>query len=181
MANVLVPIADGSEEMEAVIIVDVLRRAKWNVVTAGVTGKTITASRGVCMVADEVWSDVSPQDYDVLLLPGGVGGTQAMAADESLLEAVRAFAEDGRLIGAICAAPLVLQAAGVLQGRRATCHPSVAGDLTVPEVLSERVVVDGRIVTSQGPGTAFEFALKILELVDGPEAARSVAAGLVLA
>jgi len=180
MANVLVPIADGSEEMEAVIIVDVLRRAKWTVTVAGVTGTQITASRGVRLVADVSWNDTDPQDYDVLVLPGGAGGTDAMARDERLLEALRGFVRKGKLVGAICAAPLVLQAAGVLDGKRATCHPGVAGELTVTRRAPERVVVDGRMVTSQGPGTAFEFALKILEMVDGAEAAQSVAAGLVL-
>lgn len=178
MANVLVPIADGSEEIEAVVIVDVLRRAEWRVVVAGITDGTVTASRGVRLVPDVAWRDVTPDDYDILLLPGGGGGTDIMAGDERLLDAIRSFARGGKLIGAICAAPLVLQKAGVLDGRRATCHPAVAADLTVPEVVSERVVVDRRIVTSRGPGTAFDFALRILEIVDGEEAAQSVAGGL---
>lgn len=179
MTRALVPLADGCEEMEAVIIIDVLRRAKWDVVAAGVTGPVITASRGVSLVPDVAWSDIVPDSFDVLVLPGGGPGTDNLKACHTVLDAVRSFVAKDKLVGAICAGPLVLQAAGVLANRRATCHPSVR-DKLVTDSRDDRVVVDGNLVTSQAPGTAFEFSLTLVRLVDGEAAAEAVAAGLVL-
>ncbi len=180
MRNALVPLADGVEEMEAVIVVDVLRRARWNVTVAAVGPLTVTASRGVRLVGDTEWAAVDPAAFDVLVLPGGMGGTQVLCRDERVLETVRCFVESERLVGAICAGPLVLQAAGVLDGRRATCHPGVRGQLRCTAALPDRVVRDGVIVTSQGPGTTFEFALALIAATDGAALARSVADGLLL-
>lgn len=180
MTRALVPLADGTEEMEATIIIDVLRRAGWQVVAAGVTGTTIEASRGVRLLADEDWHAVDPSDFDVLVIPGGAAGTEALSGNESLLETIRCFAESNRLVAAVCAGPLVLQAAGVVAGKRITCHPGVADQLTDTARVDERVVVDGRIITSQGPGTAMEFALAIIAAIDGPEAAKAVRPGLIL-
>ena len=181
MARVLIPLADGVEEMEAVILIDVLRRATWEVVSAGIAGRTVRASRGVVLVADAEWHAVDPMEFDVLAVPGGAAGADALSREQSVLEAVRCFAESGRLLAAICAGPLVLQAAGVLDGRRATCHPGVAARLTVTPRSAVRVVSDGNVVTSQGPGTAMELALALIARTDGAEAARAVAEGLVLA
>ena len=181
MARVLVPLADGVEELEAVTLIDVLRRAKWEVVSAGLAGPSVRASRGVVLVPDADWHAVDPMTFDVLAIPGGAAGADALSRDEGVLEAVRCFAESGRLLAAICAGPLVLQAAGVLDGRRATCHPGVASRLTVTARLPERVVTDGNIVTSQGPGTAMELARALIARGDGADAARAVAEGLVLA
>lgn len=180
MAKALVLLADGTEEMEAVITIDTLRRARWDVVAAGVTGTTITASRGVKIVCDTTLEAVKHAPFDVLVLPGGAVGTQTMAGHAGVLSLVRTFMADGRTVAAICAAPLVLQAAGVLAGRRATCHPAVREDLTETEPLHDRVVIDGKLITSQGPGTTFEFALAIIASIDGEAAAKSVKTGLVL-
>jgi 4-methyl-5(b-hydroxyethyl)-thiazole monophosphate biosynthesis len=180
MAKVLVPLAHGAEEMEAVIIVDVFRRAGWNAVLAATAGRTVEASRGVKIVADAGWDDVQLDSFDLLVLPGGNGGTESLRADSRVLDAIRAFEAAGKLVCAICAGPLVLQEAGVLAGRKATCHPGARSELTVPDISDERVVIDRGIVTSQAPGTAFEFALAIVRLVDGAEVAEKVAAGLVL-
>lgn len=179
MKRALVPIAEGVEEMEAVIVVDVLRRAKWQVVMAAVSPQPIRASRGVRLLADCDWPDVNPAEFDVLILPGGAGGTAILAATPSVLDAVRAFHAAGKLIAAICAAPLVLQAAGILAGKRVTCHPGVAADLSATPRLRDRVVEDGNLITSQGPGTSFEFALAILSRLD-PAALASVTPGLIL-
>ena len=181
MAKALVPIANGSEEMETVIIVDVLRRAGWDVVLAGVGAKAVTASRGVKVVADAEWHEVDPAEFDLLVIPGGMDGTNTMRRDEGILETVRCFHQSDRIVAAICAGPLVLQAAGVLTGKRATCHPAVVDELTCTRRLDDRVVRDGAIVTSQAPGTAMEFALALIDAVDGWQAAEKVAAGLVLA
>lgn len=180
MASALIPLADGVEEMEAVIMIDTLRRAKWDVVAAAVDALEVKASRGVRLLADALWQDVSPADFDVLLIPGGAGGTAVLAKHAGVLEAVRVFAAAGRLVGAVCAGPLVLQAAGVLDGVRATCHPGVRGELAKARACDDRVVLDHRIVTSQAPGTTFEFALAVIEAIDGRPARDRVAAGLVL-
>ena len=180
MALALVPLADGVEEMEAVIVIDVLRRAGWNVVAAGVSASQVRASRGVGLLADAVWEAVTPMDYDILVIPGGGPGVKNLCRHKGVLDAIRTFRDAGKPLAAICAGPLVLQEAGILDGVQVTCHPGAADELTATGRREERVVVDGKIVTSQGPGTAFEFALAILTLVDGPEAARAVAPGLVL-
>ena len=191
MTRALVPIADGVEEMEAVVIIDTLRRAQWEVVAAAVRtadrpqdgrfAAPVVASRGVRLLPDGEWSGLDPLRFDVLAIPGGAAGTKTLCADDSVLEAVRQFAKRGRLVGAICAGPLVLQKAGILSGRRATCHPAVRTEFgSAVSLCDTRVAVDGRIVTSQGPGTALEFALTLIELVEGPAAADGVRKGLVM-
>ena len=179
MPKVLVPLTDGVEEMEAVIIIDALRRAGWDVVAAGMKPGAILASRGVKIQPDLPWEQIDPSTFDAVMIPGGKGA-RSLAADTRILEAVRDFRTAGKWIGAICAAPLVLQAAGILNGVRATCHPSVAAELTSARHENQRVVVDGRIITSQGPGTAFEFALTLIRLAEGPAAADTVAGPMIL-
>jgi 4-methyl-5(b-hydroxyethyl)-thiazole monophosphate biosynthesis len=175
MTNVLVPLANGVEEMEAVIIIDVLRRAQWNVVTAGIDAGVVTASRGVRLVPDTAWLNLDPSGFDVLMIPGGGPGVERLLKDQRFLETIRSFNQAGKWIGAVCAAPLTLQAAGILQGKRVTCHPGVAAALTATSRLNDRVVIDGKLVTSQGPGTTFEFALTLIRLLEGPEKALSIA------
>lgn len=180
MTNVLVPLADGVEEMEAVIIVDVLRRAGWNVITTAIENNPdITASRGVKLIPDTNWNDVDPDDFDCLLIPGGGSGTEILIQNARLLETIRSFSANGKIAGAICAGPLVLQKAGVLNNKKATCHPAVKDSLTVTPWLSDRVVIDGNIITSQAAGTTFEFALTIIEIIDGKQKADEVSAGLI--
>jgi len=180
MHRVLVPLADGVEEMEAVIIIDTLRRAGWDVVSAGLGPAPVKASRGVKLQPDTEWSQIEPPTFDILLLPGGTEGVNNLIAHESVLEAIRDFFRQDKLLGAICAAPLALQAAGVLADRTVTCHPGVRDLLTVPAVSDDRVVVDGRLVTSRGPGTTFEFALAVIGLLDGADAAQAVAGPMLL-
>jgi len=178
--NVLIPLADGSEEMEVVIVADTLRRAQWHVVLAGLAAGTVTASRGVRLVPDAAWADVIPDVFDMVVIPGGWDGITVLAKNERLLATVQAFMANGKWVAAICAGPLVLQAAGVLKGRRATCHPGVAGELTQTSRLNDRVVVDGRLITSQAPGTAFEFALALIRAVEGDRKADELAKSMVV-
>jgi 4-methyl-5(b-hydroxyethyl)-thiazole monophosphate biosynthesis len=180
MPTVLVPVTHGTEEMEAIITVDVLRRAQWTVVVAGVDNGLITAARGVRLMPDKAWREINPQDFDILMIPGGGPGVERFLQFEPLLETIRQFHHDGKWIGAICAAPLTLQAAGILTGKKATCHPGVTARLTSTPRLNKPTVVDGRIVTSQGAGTTFEFALTMIQLVEGPEKARAIADSIVL-
>jgi protein deglycase len=181
MPRAIVPLADGVEEMEAVIIIDVLRRAQWDVVAAGMKPGTVTASRGVVIQPDAGWESVDLASFDALVIPGGKRGTDALRTDTRVLSAVQGFVRGGKLVGAVCAGPLVLQAAGVLHERRITCHPGVRSELCSGELAPARVVVDGNLVTSQGPGTTMEFALMLIRLLSGEKLAASVADGLILA
>ena len=176
----LVPVANGSEEMEAVIVIDVLRRAQWEVTCVGLDDRPIKASRGVVIVPDAAWDAIDPASYDLLVFPGGNQGSKNLRADARVLKAVREFDAAGKTVAAVCAGPLILQEAGILAGREATCHPGVADELTATERSEERVVVDGHVVTSQGPGTTFEFALTLIALKEGEEKADAIARGLVL-
>lgn len=180
MTKALIPLAEGCEEMEAVIVVDTLRRAGWDVTTAGLEPGLVTASRGVMLQPDTTWNAVDPTDFDLLIMPGGGPGTARLKADVRVLETARVFAAAGKWLAAICAAPLVLHAAGVLEGRKATCYPGVEEGLDGVAWLDDRVVVDGHIVTSRGPGTAFEFALALIRLLEGETAARSVGEGMLV-
>ena len=180
MTRVLIPVANGSEEMETVILVDVFRRAGWEVVLAGIEGKgPITASRGVQLIPDEQWERLDLSTFDMLILPGGLGGTDALCANDGVQEALRIFNIEELWIGAICAAPLALHKAGVLKKRAFTCYPGTEAKMKRTDRSDEPVVVDGHIGTSQGPGTAIPFALKLIELVDGISAADTVASGMI--
>lgn len=178
--NVCVLVADGSEEMEVVIAVDVLRRAGIGVFLAGVgeEPRMVTASRGVRLAPDGAWDPGEATRFDALVIPGGIGGTQAMRQDESVKQAVREFMRDGKLVASLCAGPTVLQEAGVLAGRTYTSHPGSREELTAGSWVDRPVVRDGALVTSQAPGTAFAFALALVEILESPETARKVAAGM---
>ena len=180
MKKVLIPLADGCEEMEGIIIIDTLRRAGWEVVVAGLKEGHVTASRGVKIIPDTTLSEVEFNDFDMIVLPGGAVGTDKLINNERLLSSIRLFHEKGKILGAICAAPLVLQAAGILKGKKITCHPAVINRLKEGERLEETVVIDGNIITSQGPGTSFQFALSIVALIEGGEKADNLASSMIV-
>lgn len=182
MTRVLIPIVNGVEEMEAVIAADTLRRAGWEVVLTGLQPGVVHASRGVMLQPDTTWSEIEPETFDLMLLPGGAQGTANLAADPRITSALHAFQKAGKWIAAICAAPaVVLHPAGILAGRSATCYPGLASGLADTRWQTQHVVIDDRIVTSRGPGTAFEFAVTLIRLIDGDEAAGNVASGMLLA
>lgn len=175
--QILVPIADGSEEMEAVITIDVLRRAKAKVVVASVGDKLeIVASRKVKLVADTLLDEAAKSSYDLIVLPGGLGGAQAFAASKKLVELLKKQRESNKLYGAICASPaLVLEPHGLLKGKKATAFPPMCNKLSDPSEIENRVVIDGNLITSRGPGTSMEFALAIVEKFFGREKAIEIA------
>lgn len=183
MTSILVPLADGVEEMEAVIVIDVLRRAGW-LVTVAATGDTpvVTASRGVTLTADCLWRDADGEiaSADGIVIPGGAAGARALCRHEGVLECLRACDRAGRLIGAICAGPLVLQAAGILRGRRYTCYPGVQDDISGALHIDQKTVRDNRLITSQGPGTAFDFALALITEGEGAAKAATIRRQLML-
>ena len=141
----------------------------------------MTASRGVRLAPDGAWDPAEARRFDALVIPGGIGGTQAMRQDESIKQAVREFAREGRIVASLCAGPTVLQEAGVLAGKTYTSHPSSREELTAGVWVDQPVVRDGALLTSQAPGTAFAFALALIEMLDTREMARKVAAGMRVA
>jgi 4-methyl-5(b-hydroxyethyl)-thiazole monophosphate biosynthesis len=176
MSKVLVPLADGFEEIEAVTIVDLLRRAGVEVRTASLAGREVTGSHGITVMADSGLDEVEAGDYDMIVLPGGMPGTTHLKSDSRVARLLRQFAESGRYTAAICAAPSVLAHAGLLEGRKATSFPGFLTPGSAPGIrLSEdAVVVDGKVATSRGPGTALPFGLALIELLEGPEVRRDV-------
>ena len=179
--KVLVPIADGTEEIEAVCIIDVLRRAGAAVTVASVGELQITASRGVKLVADQLIGACMDETYDLVVLPGGMPGAEHLRDSRELETILKDQKDQGRLYGAICAAPaVVLKHHGLLDQRQATCHPNFVSNLENIDLVQARVVVDGTCVTSRGPGTALEFALKLVELLYGADKAKEVAEPMVV-
>ncbi len=176
----LVPMADGTEEIEAVCIIDTLRRAGIEVTVASVGGESITASRGVKILADTTMTEAAKGSYDLIALPGGMPGATHLARCQSLIDLLKQHKKAGRLLGAICAAPaVVLQTHGLLQGVRATCHPAFQDRLD-PDLLSkDPVVVDGAVITAQGPGVAVAFALTLVERLFDINKRKEIAAAMV--
>lgn len=179
--EVLVPIADGSEEIETVCIVDTLVRAGANVTVVSVQTGTLqcTMSRGVKMTADAMIEDVASKEYNCIALPGGMPGAKTIGECEPFIALLKRHAEANKLYGAICAAPAVaLLPNGLLPAGEATCHPGFADKL--PNCSEKRVVHNGQVVTSRGPGTAIEFALKLVELLVDEEKAKAVAGPMLV-
>lgn len=177
----LVPLAAGFEETEGVTIVDLLRRAGMRVVAAGLTAGSVSGSRGIAVVPDATLRGVADQPFDIIALPGGRPGADNLAADERLLDLLRDASKRGVLIGAVCAGPRVLARAGLLEGRRVTSFPGALDDFRPWDwtYSEEPVVVDGRLVTSRGPGTAMDFTLTLIEESAGRRKRRSVEARLI--
>ena len=183
MPRVLVPLAQGCEELEAVTIVDLLRRAEIDVVTASLHDGPVTASRGTVLLADTALDAVLDEDFEMIVLPGGLPGAKHLEADQRLLAMLRRQQSAGRYAAAICAAPQVLARAGLLDEKTATSYPGSVNAAEYPRVkfVDRPVVVDGLIVTSRGPGTAMDFALRLIELLRGRERRDQVERALVRA
>jgi len=168
--NVVVLLAPGFEELEAVTIVDVLRRAGISVLLAGITSPPIEGGHGIKVMTDLSIDDVTT--YDALVLPGGNPGYINLERDQRVLKLIRAAYDAGKYVGAICAAPHVLGVAGIMEGATATCYPGI--EIAGAKRVEERVVRHGTIITSQGPGTAIDFALDLVEVLTSTKNAREV-------
>lgn len=179
--KVLVPLAPGFEEIEAITVIDILRRAGVEVAVAGTQPGVIEASRKTRHVPDCTLDDAMGRadEFDMIVLPGGQPGTTNLRADTRVKMLIELLRARNKFITAICAAPTVLSAYGVLRGRRATSHPGVRGSLEAGQAVNERVVVDGPVVTSQSAGTAMEFAFKLVELLCGGDKAAEVNEGVL--
>ncbi|MDD5416642.1 MAG: DJ-1/PfpI family protein [Candidatus Aenigmarchaeota archaeon] len=171
MPKMIMPLPDGFEDIEAFTVIDVLRRAGIEVFVAGAPSKFVTSAHRVKVQVDGMLDEVDLNKYDGIVLPGGSPGYENLMKSPTIITSVQDFAKQGKIIAAICGAPMILVKAGVLKDKRATIAPGLEKNLDMPR--GERVVVDGNIITSQGPGTAMEFALKIVELLQGkPKAAQ---------
>lgn len=170
MSQVLVPLAQGCEELEAITITDLLVRAGIDVTTAGLDNEPVTASRGTTIIPDTSIETVLDQTFDLIVLPGGLPGADHLRDDENIRTLLKNHAEQGKYIGAICAAPKAVAAAGLLEGKKATAYPGVLEALANEQidVQTSAIEIDGNIVTSRGPGTAMDFALTLIELLEGP-------------
>lgn len=179
MKKVLVPLAPGFEEIETVTVVDILRRAGARVVLAGTEEGLIEGSRGVKIMADSHVDQIDPHDFDLIVLPGGQPGTTHLQKNPRVLEILKKMHQANKQIAAICAAPMVLQTAGILKDCAITSHPSVREHLEEVKYSESRVVIDGNIITSRSPGTALEFALKLVEILFGKDRMEAVNAGVL--
>jgi 4-methyl-5(b-hydroxyethyl)-thiazole monophosphate biosynthesis len=169
MKKVLVFLADGSEEIEALTPVDILRRAGAQVTLAGVPERECVCSHGVKIVTDKTARECTDDDYDMVVLPGGMPGTLNLGADADVVKIVKNAYESGKFVCAICAAPSVLGGLGMLQGRRATCYPGFEDKLVGAYTVKEIAVKDGNVITACGAGAAMEFALLLTSALYGEE------------
>lgn len=183
MVRVLVPLAQGCEELEAVTIIDLLRRAGIEVVVAGLVPGIVKASRGTQLVPDTTLDSALHEEYDMVVLPGGMPGAQHLKDDARVIALIQKMAAAGRYIAAICAAPTVLAQAGLLSEKTATGYPGFLEKMNLADVRlsTEAVVRDGLVITSRGPGTAMDFALSLVEILTGLETRCRVEASLVRA
>ena len=179
MKQVIVILAPGFEEVEAFAPVDILRRAGVDVITAGTVDGVIVGRNGIKVLADESLDKDFDSDFDMIVLPGGHGGTENMKSDGRVKRLVEHHDEQGKYIAAICAAPTVLAEIGVTEGKKITSHPSVKAEFHHEKYSEKRVVVDGNLITSRAPGTAMEFAFKLVEILCGKEKVAEVNAGVL--
>jgi 4-methyl-5(b-hydroxyethyl)-thiazole monophosphate biosynthesis len=171
--RVLVPLAAGFEEIESVTVIDILRRTGADVVVAGLTGKSVTGSHRITIIADALLDEVKDQDFDLIVLPGGMPGAKNLKADSRVQEIIRRHEQAGKLIAAICAAPIVLADAGILDNRKFTVHPSQVNNIRL-SAQDSPVEVDRGVITGQAAGAAMKFAFTLVEQLYGQEKVREI-------
>ncbi|KHD11401.1 4-methyl-5(B-hydroxyethyl)-thiazole monophosphate biosynthesis protein [Candidatus Thiomargarita nelsonii] len=179
MPTVLIPLAQGCEELEAVTVIDLLRRAGISVLTAGLDNQAVKASRGVVLIPDTTLDDAIKQSFDMIVLPGGLAGAENLNNDPRIHQLLKDMQQQGKYTAAICAAPKVLADAGLLANKSATSYPGVLESMPDMQIIDAPVVKDGQVVTSRGPGTAMDFALELIEILVGRDSRDNVEAGLV--
>jgi 4-methyl-5(b-hydroxyethyl)-thiazole monophosphate biosynthesis len=178
MVSAVVLLAEGFEEIEAITITDVLRRAKIEVTTVSLGAQTVRGSHQISVLADTTLDAVGERLADAVVLPGGMPGSANLRDDPRVTELLRKYASERRLVCAICAAPIALEAAGVLKGKRATGYPGY--DLPSAAYEEQRVVEDSNVITSRGPGTAMEFAMRLVERLASREVAADLSRGMLV-
>lgn len=180
MSKIAVFFAQGYEEIEALTVVDICRRAGITVDMVSVTADSaVTGSHGIKVEMDKKFEDVNFDELDMLVLPGGMPGTRNLEAHQGLMAQMDAFYENGKYVAAICAAPTVMGHRGILKGRKACCYPGMENELEGAEVTYEPVAIAGNVITSRGMGTAIPFALAITGALCGQEKADGLSKGIV--
>jgi len=181
MTSVLVPLAQGCEELEAITITDLLTRAGIEVITAGLDEQPVVASRGISIIPITTIDKVAQREFDMVVLPGGLPGADHLRDNKTLQKILKTHAKNNRYLGAICAAPKALAEAGILDNKTTTCYPGALDkvDLKNTRLSNNAVEIDGNVITSRGPGTAMDFALTLVELLKGKEKRNEVEKGLV--
>ena len=181
MSHVLVPLAPGFEELEAITITDLLVRAGIEVTTAGLDQHPVRASRGTNIIPDTTLDTIQNTLFDMIVLPGGQPGADNLQRDTRIKSLLKRHADNSKLIAAICAAPKVLEHAGLLNDKKATSYPGVLEktENSTIRIVDDAVVIDGNIITSRGPGTAMDFALILIGILKGEEKKREVETQLV--
>lgn len=165
--RVLVPLAEGFEEIEAVTIIDILRRAGADVTTAGLGKRNVMGSHAIPMITDSVIEEEKIKSWDMIVLPGGLPGATNLADNENILELIRGLSKKGKIVAAICASPVALERAGVLSGKKVTSHPTSSKDILSGDYRETRVMKDGNIITGQACGSAMEFAFELVAALLG--------------
>lgn len=179
--KIAVHLADGFEEIEAISIIDVLRRAGLNVVTVSVTGKLeVNGAHQIKVLADRLFESIDYSDVYMIVLPGGMPGASNLNAHEGLKQKIRTFVTENKQLAAICAAPLVLGNLGILDGKQAVCYPGFESHLKGANILQVPVVDSGNVITGRGPGAAIQFALKIVEKLVSVEKAELLASQMLV-
>ncbi len=163
MAKILIPLAPGFEEIEAITNIDVLRRAGLDVLTAGIGSNEIEGDHGIKVETDTEISKVDASDLSAVVLPGGMPGAANLRDSDQLLKIIKEVYEEDKLCAAVCAGPIVLEAAGILKGKNATSYPGFDEEMPSCNYREERVVIDENLITGRGPGVAMEFALTVVE------------------
>ncbi len=180
MRKTAIFLADGFEEIEALTVVDLLRRAGIDITTVSIMGrKSVTGSHNITVEADALFADINFNDVDMLILPGGMPGTTNLDSCEPLKEKIREFDSGNKMLCAICAAPTVYGKMGLLKGKKACCFPGREADLLGADVQTAETAVDGHFITSRGMGTAIPFGLAIIAHYQGEDAAKEMAAKIV--
>lgn len=180
MSRIAIFFSEGYEEVEAIAVVDICRRARLDVDMVSITEDTaVRSSHNILVGMDKTFSQIDFDDYDMLVLPGGLKGTQGLEAFAPLMEQIDRFHAEGKYIGAICAAPSIFGHRGILKGRRACCYPGFEPELAGATVTMENVEVDGHVVTSRGMGTAIDFGLAIVGIFCGQEKAEEIKSQVV--
>ena len=173
-------LAPGYEELEAVTVVDILRRADIQCDIVGTREGAIPSARNVKILPDKSVDDIMEDTYDLIVLPGGIDGTENLARDQRVVALLTRHLEQGKRLGAICAAPTVLERHDLVTGKTITCHPESRDAIKKARISDDRVVKDGLVITSQGPGTAMEFALSLVETLAGKDKVEELKKGLLV-
>ena len=175
--RLFIPVAEGFEDIEVFSVIDVMRRAGIPIDTVGVSGSVVTSCSGVRVMVDRKMMEIKAEDYDGVIIPGGSKAVDILKRTNSLLEIIKKLDNKQKLVAAICAAPTILAKLGILEERKATVYPGLEREL--PKPRDDKVIVDKNIITSQGPGTAIEFSLKIVEFLKGEAKAEQIRRDLI--